>query len=131
MPDVSRAILKVEESNKATQLENAWFKTIDESCPDPLTNPDPNPSVFFHQLGIDSFWVLFLAAAIVCAIALGKYVFHFLKENRDQRNMRGLWEKFLEPDQNSYINEVKKCQCSSGQGMPENNHEEANNGSQS
>ncbi|VVB10777.1 unnamed protein product [Arabis nemorensis] len=46
--DVSRAILKVEESNKATQLENAWFKPIEESCPDPLTNPDPNPSVSFR-----------------------------------------------------------------------------------
>ncbi|CAN6837148.1 unnamed protein product [Brassica oleracea] len=62
--DVSRAILKVEESNKANQLENAWFKKIDESCPDPLTGPDPNPSVSFRKLGIDSFWVLFLTAAV-------------------------------------------------------------------
>ncbi|KAF2560404.1 hypothetical protein F2Q70_00014922 [Brassica cretica] len=37
--DVSRAILQVQESNKVTQLENAWFKKIDESCPDPFTNP--------------------------------------------------------------------------------------------
>ncbi|CAH8360717.1 unnamed protein product [Eruca vesicaria subsp. sativa] len=129
--DVSRAILKVEESNKANQLENAWFKNIDESCPDPLTNPDPNPSESFLQLGIDSFWVLFLTAAIVCAIALGKFVFQFLKENQDQRNLQGLWERFLQPDQKSYINKVKKCQCSSSQVMPENNHEEVNNGSQS
>ena len=64
MADVSRAILKVEESNKANQLENAWFKKIDESCPDPLTGPDPNPSVSFRKLGIDSFWVLFLTAAV-------------------------------------------------------------------
>ncbi|XP_019088116.1 PREDICTED: glutamate receptor 2.1 [Camelina sativa] len=127
--DISRAILKVEESNKATQIENAWFKTIDESCPDPLTNPDPNPSESFRQLGIDSFWVLFLAAAIVCAVALGKFVYHFLKENPDQRNLQGLWEKFLQPDQNSYINKVTKCQCSSDQGITENNQEEANNGS--
>ena len=53
--DVSRAILKVEESNKANQLESAWFKKIDESCPDPLTSPDPNPSESFRKLGIDSF----------------------------------------------------------------------------
>ncbi|XP_033145546.1 glutamate receptor 2.1-like [Brassica rapa] len=127
--DVSRAILKVEESNKANQLENAWFKKIDESCSDPLTGPDPNPSVSFRKLGIDSFWVLFLTAAVVCAFALGKCMFHFLKENPDQRNLQGLWEKFLQPDRNSYINQVtKKCQCSM------NNHAEANpanNGSQS
>ncbi|CAH8274685.1 unnamed protein product [Arabidopsis lyrata] len=124
--DISRAILKVEESNKANELENAWFKPIDESCPDPLTNPDPNPSVSFRQLGFDSFWVLFLAAAIVCAIALGISVCQFLKENPDQRNMRVLWEKFKTPDQKSYIKEVTKCQCSSGQGMPKNDQEGAN-----
>ncbi|RIA04137.1 hypothetical protein BRARA_K01640 [Brassica rapa] len=123
--DVSRAILKVEESNKANQLESAWFKKIDESCPDPLTSPDPNPSESFRKLGIDSFWVLFVAAAIVCVTALGKCMFHFLKENPDQRNLQGLWERFLQPDTKSYINQVKKCQCSI------NNHEEANNGRQS
>jgi ionotropic glutamate receptor len=88
--DISRAILKVEESNKANQLENAWFKPIDESCPDPLTNPDPNPSVSFRQLGFDSFWVLFLVAAIVCTMALLKFVYQFLKENPNQRNR--IWE---------------------------------------
>ncbi|KAF3554592.1 hypothetical protein F2Q69_00014824 [Brassica cretica] len=96
--DVSRAILKVEESNKANQLENAWFKKIDESFPDPLTGPDPNPSVSFQKLGIDSFWVLFLTAAVVCAFALGKCMFHFLKENPNQRNLQGLCERFLQPD---------------------------------
>ncbi|KAG2287856.1 hypothetical protein Bca52824_047460 [Brassica carinata] len=104
--DVSRAILKVEESNKANQLENAWFKKIDESCPDPLTGPDPNPSVSFRKLGIDSFWVLFLTAAV-----------------------RSLCFCIGEMYRNSYINQVmKKCQCSM------NNHAEANpanNGSQS
>ncbi|KAJ0262929.1 hypothetical protein HA466_0033810 [Hirschfeldia incana] len=121
--DVSRAILKVEESNKVNQLENAWFKKIDESCPDPLTSPDPNPSESFRKLGIDSFWVLFLTAAIVCVTALGKCMFQFLKENPDQRNLQGLWEKFLQPDQKSYINQVTKiCQCSMyNQANPANN----------
>ncbi|CAA7015271.1 unnamed protein product [Microthlaspi erraticum] len=130
--DISRAILKVKESSKAIQLENAWFKNIDASCPDPLTNPDPNPTVSFRQLGIDSFWVLFLAAAIVCAIALGKFVFYFMKEDPDQRNLRELWKRFLQPDQNSYINEVTKSKSTSSQVTPENsNHEETNNGGQS
>ncbi|ESQ54021.1 hypothetical protein EUTSA_v10024356mg [Eutrema salsugineum] len=132
--DVSRAILKVEESNKAIQLENSWFKKTDESCPDPLTNPNPNPDESFRQLGFDSFWVLFLAAATACAIALGKFVFHFLKEKPDQRNPpRPLWDRFLEPDQNSYINKVTKREFSSIPSVPENKPEEANssnNGSQ-
>lgn len=53
--------------------------------------------------------VLFLAAAMLCAIAFGEFVNHFLKENRDQRNLRELWESFLQPDLDSCINEVTKC----------------------
>ncbi|XP_010548559.1 PREDICTED: glutamate receptor 2.1-like isoform X2 [Tarenaya hassleriana] len=116
--DVSRAILKVEESNKAIQLENAWFKKIDESCPEPIIDPDPNPSISFRRLGLDSFWLLFLVAATVCIIALGKFTFFFLKENREilyQRNLQDLWKKFLQPDENSYINRVERCPCSSSQ----------------
>ncbi|CAN8320950.1 unnamed protein product [Cochlearia groenlandica] len=128
--DISRAILKVEESNKAIQLENAWFKKIDESCPDSFTNSDPNSSESFRKLGIDSFWVMFLAAGIVCVAALGRFLFHFLKENKDQRKMRGLWERFLKPDQKSYINEVTKREFSSDQNTPENINQEANNDSQ-
>lgn len=53
--------------------------------------------------------VLFLAAAMLCAIAFGEFVNHFLKEDRDQRNLRELWESLLQPNVDSCINEVTKC----------------------
>ncbi|CAG7898408.1 unnamed protein product [Brassica rapa] len=45
---------------------------------------------------------------MLCAIAFGEFVNHFLKENRDQRNLRELWESFIQPDLDSCINEVTK-----------------------
>ncbi|CAL9233909.1 unnamed protein product [Arabidopsis halleri] len=42
--DVSRAILKVAESRKGRELEVEYFKNKDETCPSPVTTPDPNPS---------------------------------------------------------------------------------------
>ncbi|XP_010445030.1 PREDICTED: glutamate receptor 2.4 [Camelina sativa] len=107
--DVSRAILKVAESNKATQLENAWFKNIDKTCPDPMTNPDPNPTVSFRQLSLDSFWILFVAAAIVCISALLISVICFLYQNRvilnnraipRRERMNSMWERFKERQEN-------------------------------
>ncbi|XP_018489871.2 glutamate receptor 2.4 [Raphanus sativus] len=103
--DVSRAILKVAESNKATQLEDAWFKNIDETCPDPITNPDPNPTVTFRKLGLDSFWVLFAAAAVVWFIALLRFVVYFFMNNRDilredgthRERMQSMWRRFIAP----------------------------------
>lgn len=105
MADVSRAILKVAESNKATQLEDAWFKNIDETCPDPITNPDPNPTVTFRKLGLDSFWVLFAAAAVVWFIALLRFVVYFFMNNRDilredgthRERMQSMWRRFIAP----------------------------------
>ncbi|KAJ0262926.1 Glutamate receptor 2.4 [Hirschfeldia incana] len=113
--DVSRAILKVAESNKATQLEDAWFKNIDETCPDPITNPDPNPTVTFRRLGLDSFRVLFAAAAVVWFIALLRFVVYFfmknwaiLRENGTRlQRMKSMWRRFMESDDTSYINDVK------------------------
>uniref|UniRef100_A0A1J3D4J9 Glutamate receptor n=1 Tax=Noccaea caerulescens TaxID=107243 RepID=A0A1J3D4J9_NOCCA len=105
--DVSRAILKVAESPKAMELDRAWFKKKDESCPDPLTNPDPNPSVTSRQLGLDSFWVLFLIAGLMCVFTLGKFIVCFMLETGGN----GLWEAFNRPPTDSYINNVEKCPC--------------------
>ncbi|CAA7033006.1 unnamed protein product [Microthlaspi erraticum] len=71
--DVSRAILKVAESPKAMELDRAWFKKRDESCPDPSTSPDPNPYSTARQLGVDSFWLLFLIMFLMCVFTLGKF----------------------------------------------------------
>ncbi|KAL0711923.1 hypothetical protein Bca4012_018901 [Brassica carinata] len=107
--DVSRAILKVAESTKAMELERTWFKKKDESCPDPVTNPDPNPSSTSRQLGLDSFWLLFLVVFLVCILTLGKYTFCFLLKTEGI----DFWKEFQQPDNKSYINRVEKCQCSS------------------
>ncbi|KAF8044868.1 hypothetical protein N665_6188s0001, partial [Sinapis alba] len=66
--DVSRAILKVAESPKAMELQRAWFKKKEESCPDPVTSPDPNPYVTSRQLGVDSFRLLFIGVFVICII---------------------------------------------------------------
>ncbi|CAH8263410.1 unnamed protein product [Arabidopsis lyrata] len=94
--DFSRAILKVAESPKAMELERAWFKKKEQRCPDPITNPDPNPSFTSRQLGVDSFLVMFIAVLVVCVIAL---TYHFLP-------------KFYN---DSYLDRVEKNPCSSSQ----------------
>ncbi|CAA0371054.1 unnamed protein product [Arabidopsis thaliana] len=99
--DVSRAILRVAESPKAMELEHAWFKKKEQSCPDPVTNPDSNPSVTSIQLGVRSFEFLFGFVSVVCALALGKFILYFLWK-RPREN--SLWREFHQPDPDSYIN---------------------------
>jgi len=106
--DVSRAILKVAESSKAKDLDLKYFKNKDETCPDPVTTPDPNPSTSSRQLGVDSFWLLFVVAFIMCLFTLGKFTFLFFKKNQ----VADLWKEFHRPDGDSYINNVEKCSCS-------------------
>ncbi|KAL0845212.1 hypothetical protein Bca101_018458 [Brassica carinata] len=120
--DVSRAILKVAESPKAMELEGAWFKKKDRSCPDPDISPDPNPSFTSRQLGVDSFWLLFLIAFVMCLITLGRFTVCFLWKT----NVNDMWQEFQQPDKDSYINKVEKCPCSSSRHMPENNSQAAN-----
>ncbi|CAD5319414.1 unnamed protein product [Arabidopsis thaliana] len=105
--DVSRAILKVAESPKGKELELAWFRKKDETCPNPVTTADPNPSISSRQLGVDSFSVLFLIAFLMCVFTLGKFTFFFVKANQDN----SLWQEFHKPDEISYINYVEKCPC--------------------
>ncbi|KAL0774215.1 hypothetical protein Bca101_039366 [Brassica carinata] len=120
--DVSRAILKVAESTKGRDLEQAFFKNKNETCPDPVTNPDPNPSTKSRQLGVDSFWVLFLIAFAMCVFTLGKFSFFFFKKTQ----VNNLWQEFNQPDMDSYLNRVEKCSCSSSPHMPNNNTQEVN-----
>ncbi|CAH8335824.1 unnamed protein product [Eruca vesicaria subsp. sativa] len=109
--DVSRAILKVAESPKAMELQRAWFKKKEESCPDPVTSPDPNPYITSRQLGVDSFRLLFIGVFVICIIIIGKFFFCFLRKTEGNN----MWEQFKKPDNDSYINRVKKCSCSSKQ----------------
>ncbi|CAL9233868.1 unnamed protein product [Arabidopsis halleri] len=120
--DVSRAILKVAESPKAMELERAWFKKKEQRCPDPVTNPDPNPSFTSRQLGLDSFLFLFIVVSVVCVIGLGKFTVCFLWKTR----MTNLWTNFHEPDHKSYLDKVAKCPCSSSQETPKDKNNATN-----
>lgn len=102
------------ESPKGKELELAWFKKKEETCPNPVTTADPNPSISSRQLGVDSFWVLFLIAFLMCVFTLGKFAFFFVKNNQGN----SLWQEFHEPDEISYINNVEKCPCSLNQEAP-------------
>ena len=105
------------------ELESSWFKQKEESCPDPVTNPDPNPSTSSRQLSVDSFWLLFLVAFVICVLTLGKSTFFFLKKPNP---VDGYWKEYMKPDNDSYIKNVEKCPCSTCQLMPENTTQETN-----
>ncbi|CAA7033010.1 unnamed protein product [Microthlaspi erraticum] len=120
--DVSRAILKVAESPKAMELERAWFKKKEASCPDPVTNPDPNPSVTSRQLGVDSFKVLFLGVFVICALTLGSFILRFLWKSKGEAN---LWKKFRETEESSYI-KVEKCPCTPSLPKPQDSSQATN-----
>ncbi|KAL2548160.1 Glutamate receptor 2.7 [Forsythia ovata] len=74
VPDVSRAILNVTEGEKMVEIERAWFgeKT---KCPDSSTSLSSN------NIGLESFWGLFLIAGIAAVSALIIYVIMFLHEH--------------------------------------------------
>ncbi|KAJ0090975.1 hypothetical protein Patl1_12658 [Pistacia atlantica] len=75
VPDVSRAILNVNEGQKMNENENAWFKK--NSCPDLST------LVSSHNLGLNSFYRLFLIAAIASILALIIFMAIFVYEHRE------------------------------------------------
>ncbi|CAI9772308.1 unnamed protein product [Fraxinus pennsylvanica] len=74
VPDVSRAILNVTESEKMVEIERTWFgeKT---KCPDSSTSLSSN------SIGLECFWGLFLIAGIAAVSALIIYIIMFLREH--------------------------------------------------
>ncbi|KAM1875223.1 hypothetical protein EV1_042353 [Malus domestica] len=64
VPDVSRAILVVNEGNDTTDAENKWFAP-EGTCSD--TSPTISDS---NSLGLDSFWSLFLIVGVSASLAL-------------------------------------------------------------
>ncbi|EYU27220.1 hypothetical protein MIMGU_mgv1a024764mg, partial [Erythranthe guttata] len=73
-PDVSRAILNVTDGQTMEEIERKWFG-------DKTDNPDCNTLRPHKNLGLGSFWGLFLIAGIVGVAALIFYVITFLSEN--------------------------------------------------
>ncbi|KAK0570472.1 hypothetical protein LWI29_001734 [Acer saccharum] len=76
VPDVSRAILNVTESEKMKEIEDAYFKKH-ASCPDSSTLVSSN------SLGLNSFWGLFLIAGIAAILALIIFMVIFVYEHRN------------------------------------------------
>ncbi|TQD70442.1 hypothetical protein C1H46_044022 [Malus baccata] len=64
VPDISRAILVVNEGNDTTDAENKWFAP-EGTCSD--TSPTISDS---NSLGLDSFWSLFLIVGVSASLAL-------------------------------------------------------------
>ncbi|KAI3904302.1 hypothetical protein MKW92_039268 [Papaver armeniacum] len=86
VPDISRAILTVRESDKITRIEQAWFGN-QQSC------ADPSPMFFSTSLNLDSFWVLFLITGIPTALALLVGIL-FKWDTPLVRKIKNLWESF-------------------------------------
>ncbi|KAK1550334.1 hypothetical protein Q3G72_017433 [Acer saccharum] len=76
VPDVSRAILNVTESEKMKEIEDAYFKKH-ASCPESSTLVSSN------SLDLNSFWGLFLIAGIAAILALIIFMVIFVYEHRN------------------------------------------------
>ncbi|KAM7459660.1 hypothetical protein LguiA_036654 [Lonicera macranthoides] len=88
--DVSRAILNVTEGEKMIEIEKIWF-TQNTTCPD--------TSFSSNNLGLESFWGLFLIAFIASISALVIYMAKFLHEHwhvlSHLEPQTSLWKKIV------------------------------------
>lgn len=78
VPEVSRAILRVMESSKMTDITNLWFPN--RSCSS--SSSAANVTSESNSLGVDSFRGLFLIAGISSTLALLIFLTKFLYQNR-------------------------------------------------
>ncbi|KAL3650958.1 hypothetical protein CASFOL_007361 [Castilleja foliolosa] len=87
VPDVSRAILNVTESQEMVEIEKKWLGDNKITCPESDIYP-------FKSLGLASFWGLFLIVGIVGVLAFIFYVIKFLHEH---------WSIIRRPDPESTV----------------------------
>ncbi|OIT29130.1 glutamate receptor 2.7 [Nicotiana attenuata] len=73
VPDVSRAVLSVTESEKMVQIEKSWFGKY--TCSNSSASPSSN------SLGLDSFWGLFVIAVVAATFALLVFLTAFMHEH--------------------------------------------------
>ncbi|CAJ2643708.1 unnamed protein product [Trifolium pratense] len=73
--DISRAILNVTQGDKMRTIENAWFK--EPSC---LLSSSEISS--YNNLGLESFWGLFLIAGIASLLALLIFMVTFIYQHK-------------------------------------------------
>ncbi|CAI0438635.1 unnamed protein product [Linum tenue] len=76
VPDISRAVLNVTEGDKMTKIEEAWFGK-NSRCPESSTSVSPG-----GQLGLNSFWSLFLIAGVAAVSALIIFAATFVYQHR-------------------------------------------------
>ncbi|XP_056174176.1 glutamate receptor 2.1-like [Syzygium oleosum] len=88
--DISRAILIVTEGPTMTEIENAWF-TPKTNCLNSIS------SVSSNNLGLDSFWALFLIVGVVAVLALLIFMVMFIKRNWHEvtSSSSSLWGKIV------------------------------------
>ncbi|KAG6409701.1 hypothetical protein SASPL_127743 [Salvia splendens] len=101
--DVSRAILNVTEGRKIAEMERKWLGAV-KNCLD--SNELASPK----NLGLGSFWGLFLIVGVVGMAVLIFYVGEFVRENLGEcdpnatmwQRMVELMDKFDDKDKNSH-----------------------------
>ncbi|CAI0376697.1 unnamed protein product [Linum tenue] len=97
--DISRAILNVTEGDKMTKIEEAWFGKKDR-CPESTTSTVSSGG----QLGLNSFWSLFMIAGVAAVSALCIFTVQFVYEYRklmspqvddDSQSKPSFWGRLL------------------------------------
>ncbi|KAM7477589.1 hypothetical protein LguiA_025802 [Lonicera macranthoides] len=97
VPDISRAILHVTEGEKMEKIEKAWFGK-QANCPDPSTSMQSN------NLGINSFWGLFVIVGVATSFALIIFTFMLVYENKNilmQIHLKDIWKNFITSNRES------------------------------
>ncbi|CAI0376356.1 unnamed protein product [Linum tenue] len=90
VPDISRAILNVTEGDSMTKIEETWIGK-NNKCPESSTSPPIG-----NQLGLNSFWSLFLIAGVAAVSALCIFSVMFVYEHRDDLHSNpSFWRRVL------------------------------------
>ncbi|CAN1783043.1 Glutamate receptor 2.7 [Linum perenne] len=98
--DISRAVLNVTEGDKMSKFEKAWFGKKSR-CPESSSSVSPG-----SQLGLNSFWGLFLIAGVAAISALLIFAVTFIYQHRnvllfphveeeDHSSKHSLWRRTL------------------------------------
>ncbi|GAV77833.1 Lig_chan domain-containing protein/SBP_bac_3 domain-containing protein/ANF_receptor domain-containing protein [Cephalotus follicularis] len=94
VPDVSRAVLNVTEGDKMKEIEAAWFHKL-TSCRDTSSS-----TITSSNLGLESFWGLFLMAVVASFSALIIYAAMFLYSQRKILTLvdpnASIWRRILD-----------------------------------
>lgn len=129
MPDISRAVLNVTEGDKILNIANKWFNKEESNCQDSSTQ-----SVSSNNLGLASFWGLFLIAGLASILALIIFIASFLHKHKTMipsdsgasrwRRLQIMFEIFNQKDLDSHTFKTSQERDSSVQSPVNNTFEE-------